>query len=104
MVKNIKAAGVSEDEIRKSDPMGSSDLGNVGHAYPTVNLMFKMAPKGTALHSDAMREAAATDQAWTETVKAAKAVALTAYQLLNDPAKVKSIQGTFKEMKAKEGK
>ncbi len=104
MVKNIKAAGVSEDEIRKSDPMGSSDLGNVGHAYPTVNLMFRMAPKGTALHSDAMREAAATDQAWTETVKAAKAVALTAYQLLNDPAKVKSIQNTFKEMKAKEGK
>ncbi len=38
--------------------MGSSDLGNVGHAYPTVNLRFKIAPEGTALHSDEFREAA----------------------------------------------
>jgi len=38
------------------------------------------------------------------TVQAAKVVALTAYQLLNDPAKVKAIQGKFKELKAKEGK
>jgi len=104
VVKNIKAAGVNAEDIRKSDPMGSSDLGNVGHAYPTVNLMFKAAPKGVALHTDSMREAAASEEGWKATVTAAKAVALTAYQLLNDPAKVKSIQDKFKELKTAEGK
>jgi len=104
VVKNIKDVGVKAEDIVKSDPMGSSDLGNVGHAYPTVNLMFKVAPKGVALHSDEMREHSAPEKAWPATVQAAKIVALTAYQLLNDPAKVKAIQGKFKELKAKEGK
>jgi amidohydrolase len=104
VVNNIKAVGVNQEDIVKSDPMGSSDLGNVGHEYPTVNLMFKIAPKGVALHSDENREYAAPDKAWPATVQAAKVVALTAYQLLNDPAKVKSIQQKFKELKAKEGK
>lgn len=104
VMKNIKAVGVKEEEIVKSDPMGSSDLGNVGHAYPTVNLMFKLAPKGVALHSDEMRQYSAPDAGWPTTVLAAKVVALTAYQLLNDPAKVKAIQEKFKELKTKEGK
>lgn len=104
VVKNIKDVGVNSEDIVKSDPMGSSDLGNVGHAYPTVNLMFKIAPKGVALHSDDMRKYAAPDTGWPATIQAAKVVALTAYQLLNNPAKVKSIQDKFKELKAKEGK
>lgn len=104
VVGNIRAVGVGADQIVKSDPMGSSDLGNVGHAYPTVNLMFKVAAKGVALHSDEMREQSAPALAWPSTVQAAKVVALTAYQLLNDPAKVKSIQETFKRLKATEGK
>jgi hypothetical protein len=104
VVNNIKAVGVNTEEIVKSDPMGSSDLGNVGHAYPTVNLMFKIAPKGVALHSDENREYAAPDKAWPPTVQAAKVVALTAYQLLNDPAKVKAIRAKFEELKAREKK
>ena len=35
---------------------------------------------------------------------AAKVIALTAYDLLNHPDKVKAIQEQFKEMKAEEGK
>jgi amidohydrolase len=104
VVDQLKALGVPESEIKPTDDFGSSDLGNVGHAYPTVNLVFKIAPEGTAGHSDAFREYAGSDEGWKATVIAAKAIALTAYDLLTHPEKVKEIQQKFKELKAKEGK
>jgi amidohydrolase len=105
ILKNyVRSVGVPESEIKDRKEFGSSDLGNVGHAYPTVNLTFKIAPEGTALHSDAFREVAASEEAWKATVAAAKVIALTAYDLLTHPEKVKAIQEKFKEMKAKEGK
>ena len=76
----------------------------VSYAYPTVNLWFKIAPEGTALHSDAFRDAAGTDEGWKATLIAGKAVALSAYDMLTNPAKLKAVQDGFKEAKAKEGK
>ena len=104
VVDHMKALGVPESEIKATDDFGSSDLGNVGHAYPTVNLVFKIAPEGTAGHSDAFREYAASEDGWKATVIAAKAIALTAYDLLTHPDKVKEIQEKFKELKSNEGK
>jgi len=40
---------------------------------------------------------------WKATVIAAKAIALTAYDLLAHPDKVKVIQDKFNELKAREG-
>ena len=93
-----------EDKFRSSDEFGSSDLGMVSYAYPTVNLTFKIAPDGTAGHSDAFREAANTDEAWKATIVAGKAVALSAYDMLTQPEKLKAVKDAFKEAKAKEGK
>jgi len=104
VIDQVKSLGVPDSEIKDQTEFASSDLGNVGHAYPTVNLWFKIATEGTALHSDAFREAAASEEAWKATVIAAKAIALTAYDLLVHPDKVKGIQEKFKELKAKEGK
>jgi amidohydrolase len=104
VIDQIKSLGVPDSEIKDQTEFASSDLGNVGHAYPTVNLWFKIATEGTALHSDAFRETAASEEAWKATVIAAKAIALTAYDLLVQPDQVKGIQEKFKELKAKEGK
>ncbi|MHC1726213.1 MAG: M20 family metallopeptidase [Syntrophobacteraceae bacterium] len=104
VTENLKSLGVRDSDIEADAAFGSSDLGNVGHAYPTMNLMFKAAPDGTALHSDEFREAAASDSAWTATVIAAKAVALTAHQLLTQPNKMEEIKSKFKELKEKEGR
>jgi amidohydrolase len=105
MVRNqIRSLGIPDTEVKGVTEFGSSDLGRVGYFYPTVNLTFKIAPEGTALHSDALREAAASEDGWKATVLAAKAIALTAYDLLNHPAKVKEVQEKFKESKEKEGK
>jgi len=104
LLEKIKAVGVADHEVKDFTEFASSDLGNVGHAYPTMNLWFKIAPEGTALHSDAFREAAGSDEGWKATVMAGKVIALTAYDLLTNPDKVKAIQEKFKELKAKEGK
>lgn len=97
------ALGIPDDQIKARDSFGSSDLGNVGHAYPTVNLYFKIAPEGTALHSDAMRDAAGSENGWNATVTAGKMVALSAYELLNHPDRVASIQKKFQELKSGNG-
>lgn len=100
----LKSQGIPESEFKSLTDVGSSDLGNVAHMYPTVELKFKIAPEGMGLHSDAFREAAASEEGWKATVTTAKTIALTAYDLLTHPEKVKAIQGKFKELKEKEGK
>jgi amidohydrolase len=104
VIDQVRALGISDNDIKDQQDFASSDLGNVGYSYPTANLWFKIAPEGTALHSDAFREYAGSDDAWKATVIAAKAIALTAYDLLTHPEKVKEIQEKFKELKTKEGK
>jgi len=67
-------------------------------------MWFKIAPGGTALHSDALREAANSEEGWKATVTAGKAVALTAYEMLTNPEKLNAVQSAFREMKAREGR
>lgn len=97
----LKTAGVDKSQLKNFTEFVSSDLGSVGYAFPTVNLWFKVAPDGTALHSDAMREAAGTPEAWKATVTAGKAIALTAYDLLTHPDKVQAVKKAFAESKGK---
>lgn len=104
VIDQLRSLGIPDDAIKDQTEFASSDLGSVGHAYPTVNLWFKIAAEGTALHSDAFRDAAASEEGWKSTVIAAKAIALTAYDLLSHPEKAKMMQEKFKELKAKEGK
>jgi amidohydrolase len=104
VVDQVKTLRVPEADIKQPAGFGSGDLGNVGHVYPTINLNFKIAPEGTAGHSDAFRNAAISEEAWRATIMAAKVVALTSYDLLTHPEKIKVLQEQFREMKAKEGK
>ncbi|MCU0592743.1 MAG: hypothetical protein MUC57_14880 [Desulfobacterales bacterium] len=101
---NLKTLGISPDQFKEFDELASSDLGMVSYSYPTVNVWFKIAPEGTALHSDAFREAAKSDEGWTSAVLVGKSVALSAYEMLTKPEKLKAVQDRFKEAKAKEGK
>ena len=67
VIEKVKSLGVAEGDIKTPVDFAFSDLGNVGYVYPTVNLWFKIAPEGTALHSDVFREAAASEDGWKAT-------------------------------------
>jgi amidohydrolase len=101
--KGLNSMGVEDDEIMDGTDFGSSDRGNVGHEYPTVNLSFKIALEGTVGHTDAFREAAGSEEGWKAAVVAAKVMSLTAYNLLTHPEKVKKIQEKFALLKASDG-
>jgi len=101
---NLVSVGINANRLKDFDELASSDLGVVGYAYPTVDVWFKIAPEGTALHSDALREAAISDDAWEATVQAGMAVAGAALELLTDPVKLNAVKASFREMKAREGK
>ncbi|MBI5968400.1 MAG: amidohydrolase [Deltaproteobacteria bacterium] len=100
----LRSLGIADEEVKDFADFASSDLGRVGFFHPTVNLWFKIAPEGVAPHTDAFREAAASEEGWKATVIAGKAIALAAYDLLNNPEKVKQIREKFKQLKEKEGK
>lgn len=99
--KALNTAGVDDSKLRDWKEFVSSDLGSVGYVYPTVNLWFKIAPDGTTLHSDPMREAAGSEDGWKGAVLAGKTIALTAYDMLTHPEKVKEIKKAFNEAKEK---
>jgi hypothetical protein len=61
----------------------------------------KVAQEGTSRQSDAMREAAASNEGWESTINAGKAIALTAWDLLNDREKGQQIRDESKDRHGK---
>jgi len=84
---NMKALGVAESPEVK-DRLGSSDVGNVSQVVPTIQPLVKIAPDGTPIHSRDFEAAAVSPLAREGLCAAAKAMAMTAFDLLADPALV----------------
>ena len=82
-VANAAAYGI-EDQGPDPSP-GSTDMGNVSWHCPTIHPELAIAPEGTAGHSTAFRDAAATQEADRTTLLAATLVAQVAYELFRDP-------------------
>jgi metal-dependent amidase/aminoacylase/carboxypeptidase family protein len=65
---------------------GSTDMGDVSHAVPSIHPWLAIIERGAALcHEHRFAEAAATDLANETAVVAAKALARTAAEFLSDP-------------------
>ena len=77
------------------DRLGSSDIGNVSQVIPAIQPMIGIAPLGTAIHTREFAAAAVQPMAWTAMLAAAKTMAMTTYDLLADPGKVKAAKDEF---------
>lgn len=73
-------AGVLPDTLA-----ASTDFGNVSHLMPGIHPMVKIAPVGTALHTDGMKTAAASDEAAGAIRASAVGLAQVATDFLADP-------------------
>jgi metal-dependent amidase/aminoacylase/carboxypeptidase family protein len=91
---NMADAGLAEGPP-VPDRLGSSDVGNVSQVLPTIQPMVAIAPLGMAIHTRDFADAAVAPLAHAGMVAAAKAMALTTYDLLADPARVRAAQSEF---------
>ena len=91
---NLTTLGVGElPEVK--DRLGSSDVGNVSQVVPTIQPLVKIAPDGTAIHSRAFEAAAVTPLAREGLLAAAKAMAMTAVDLLGDAGLLARVKQDF---------
>jgi amidohydrolase len=82
---NLRRFAVTET-AEDREHLGSSDVGNVSQVLPTIQPMVKIAPDGTPVHSRAFLEAAASPLAREGLLISAKSMAMTALDLLAEPA------------------
>ncbi len=91
-----EALGTRSPEASPDAPTASTDMGNVSHAIPSIHPMFGAAPRGTAQpHEDAFVAHADSDYGYAAMIRVAKALAMTAYDLLADPQLMKAAKEEF---------
>ncbi len=83
--KNLELIGVPEDPEDPEAGYGSTDCGNVSQAIPTIHPYVRISPDGVPGHSREFAEWARSPMARAGIVTGAKALAMTALDLLTSP-------------------
>jgi metal-dependent amidase/aminoacylase/carboxypeptidase family protein len=102
---NFAMAGLFEQNLARIDfpvdpddgqaGFGSTDAGNVSHAVPTIHPYVRTAPDGVPGHSREFAEHNATPLARAGMLAGAKALALTALDLLAEPSALRAAKEEF---------
>ena len=94
---NIQAQGIRLDEPVAGRPGSgaSTDFGNVSQAMPAFELRYAVSETPVASHTRDMCETAITDLALSNALSVAKALSLTASDLLRDAALVEAAKSEF---------
>jgi amidohydrolase len=93
--KNLVSLGVTVSRQYRRGFV--TDMGNVSHVTPAIQPFIKMAPDGTAFHSIEAVKAVASKEAHEATIVAAKALAMTAIDLLLDHELAGKVSREFAE-------
>jgi amidohydrolase len=93
--RNLEFIGFPVDPSDREGGYGSTDCGNVSQALPTIHPYIKVAPAGVPNHSRAFTDAARSPLARIGMLAAAKALAMTAFDLLAEPAALAAAREDF---------
>lgn len=93
--ENISKFGVEMKYPDSNMKYGSSDIGNVSLKVPSIHSYIKIANKEVNSHSINFTEAANTSMAYDQIIKAAKAMALTGFDIFTDETLRKNIYDEF---------
>jgi len=74
---------------------GSTDMGNVSHRIPSIHPMLAVAPAGVIIHNPEFARWAVSDRGDAAVIDGAKALALTAVELMADGAMMNSVRADF---------
>lgn len=94
--RNLEALGETVDQGPVDRELGSTDVGNVSQAVPTIQPMIQICPPEIVYHMAAFAEAAISDDGHRAMFAAAKAMAMTAVDLLTDPDAMARVQAEFR--------
>ncbi len=82
---NAAAIGRIVDEPRRAAVVGSTDMGNVSYAVPSIHPMIKVAPEHVAIHSPEFADHARSSRGDRAVVDGAKLMAMTVIDLWLHP-------------------
>jgi len=97
--KNMQSLGRPIPLGDTSKWSGSTDVGNVSRLAPTIQPMVGIASKDVLIHTPQFAAAAATKEALRSLLDAAKAMAMTAADLLADPKTIAGLRAEFQKNK-----
>ena len=93
--ENIARFGEHMEYPEPNMKYGSSDIGNVSLIVPAIHSYIKIADRGVNSHSVDFTKASITNRAHTQMLKAAKALALTGFDIFSDEVLRKNIYDEF---------
>ncbi len=96
--ETIESLGEAVD-AKRGGGIGSTDAGNISQVVPTIHPYIKIGADDLIPHTVPFREAAKSEQGDAALIKGAKALALTAYRLAEEPHLLAAIQEEFKVRK-----
>ena len=94
---HMRSLGMSVFDTRDDERVGSTDMGNVMQALPGIHPYIAISDSTIPGHSTAFRDHAKTPEALDRALVAAKALALTAIDVLADPAVLQRARAEFEE-------
>ncbi len=98
--RHLEALGWPQDTAPDRPRMGSTDMGDVSQALPSIHPYVSIGPKNLGGHTVEFREAALSEKGFAAMFNAAKAMALTTYDLLTQPDLIARVRRDFGEAPA----
>jgi len=97
---HLRSLGMHVYEARDDERVGSTDMGNVMQVLPAIHPYIAISDQTIPGHSTAFRDHAATPEALDRALVAAKALALTAIDVIADPDVLAKARAEFDERRA----
>jgi amidohydrolase len=97
---HLRTLGINVYDARDDERVGSTDMGNVMQVLPAIHPYIAISDQTIPGHSTAFRDHAATPEALARGLVAAKALALTAIDVLADADMLAKARAEFDERRA----
>lgn len=99
--EHLRALGRDPAEVDPDVGAGSTDMGDVSHAVPSIHPWIAICDRGeTTCHQRAFAACAAGERGQSSMLAAAKAMAMTAADLVTDSALLESVKKEFEARRA----
>ena len=94
--RHSEELGTTTREAPPGTPTGSTDMGDISHAMPAIHPMFQVSNPGEGTcHEDIFVQHSDSERAYAAMIRVAKAMALSAYELLANPETLAAAKAEF---------